>query len=494
MRLVDDLIAAVSPRAALRREMARQTLTELRAYAAAKTGRRTAGWTAGSGSASAEMDMGFARIRNRARSMIRDNEYASAAVERLAVNVIGTGITCLPANTSERQAWLEWSESTACDADGLTNLHGLCALAATHVFGDGEAIIRRRIRRAEDGLRIPLQLQVLEPDHLDHSKSGVLANGNVAILGVEYNQIGQRVAYWLYRQHPGEIAVAPRALESVRVPAGEVIHLFDRKRASQVRGVSRLAVSLMRLRDLADYEDAEIMRKKVEACFAAFVTTEEPDSVGALQTPQPGEDERIEKLAPGMIKYLKYGQSVEFANPSTTGVGSEFMVHQLHAVGVGTGLTYQQLTGDLRRANYTSTRAGLIEFYKLVDAWQWLLFIPGLVRPIRTWFQEAALYGGVATGSIGDDKITTPRKPHVDPLKDATAIKEQVRAGLMSLSEGIRELGEDPDLVFAEIARERETLKALGIVTDVDAAFYILKLDPMNVINATAEKTEGVAA
>ncbi|MNT64080.1 hypothetical protein D3C72_2019500 [compost metagenome] len=50
------------------------------------------------------------------------------------------------------------------------------------------------------------------------------------------------------------------------------------------------------------------------------------------------------------------------------------------------------------------------------------------------------------------------------------ATKEALRGTLMSLSEAIRERGDDPDKVFAEIRREREMLKAMGILSDTDAA------------------------
>jgi capsid protein len=52
--------------------------------------------------------------------------------------------------------------------------------------------------------------------------------------------------------------------------------------------VPRLAVSLMKLRDLDEYEEAELVRKKIEACFAAFVRT--GDGSRTLAEPRPTTD------------------------------------------------------------------------------------------------------------------------------------------------------------------------------------------------------------
>ena len=58
------------------------------------------------------------------------------------------------------------------------------------------------------------------------------------VQGVEFDALGRRRAYWLYPVHPGEVAMFRRAsLTSQPVPAASVLHLFDRLRPGQVRGV-----------------------------------------------------------------------------------------------------------------------------------------------------------------------------------------------------------------------------------------------------------------
>jgi lambda family phage portal protein len=136
------------------------------------------------------------------------------------------------------------------------------------------------------------------------------------------------------------------SLASQPVPASSVLHLFDRLRPGQVRGVPWFAPVILKLRDLDEYDDAELVRKKIEACFAAFVTgSDDEETLGAAATDADGR--RVESFEPGMIEYLAPGKDVKFATPSAGGDYAEYMRVQLHAIASGVGLTYELLTGDL---------------------------------------------------------------------------------------------------------------------------------------------------
>src|SRR5690348_15373182 len=87
------------------------------------------------------------------------------------------------------------------------------------------------------GLRRMDPIQLLEPDFLDDSRLGVLPNGNKVVQGVEFDPIGQRAAYWLFPEHPGNnFAIAAMGLVSKPVPASEIAHLYEHQR-TQARGV-----------------------------------------------------------------------------------------------------------------------------------------------------------------------------------------------------------------------------------------------------------------
>lgn len=473
MNLIDKLVGYVAPMAGVRREAARRALDMARSYDAAKVGRRTDGWVAGGGSANTEIGPALTRVRNRCRDVVRNNEYAAKALDTLVVNTVGEGIV---AKMPDQALWDDWCEY--CDADGQLDFNGLIELAQRTRRESGEVIIRFRARMPEDGLAVPLQIQVLEPDHLDGTRNGPLANGNYAIAGVEFNLIGQRVAYWLFPVHPGDVAAYRlQSLESKRVPASEILHYYRKRRPTQVRGMPELAVSLLRLRDLADYEQAELVRKKIESCFVAFVRTDDPTARLGSETKPTGKAAQ-EKVAPGMIKYLSNAEGVEFGSPASGGGYGDYTDTQLHAIAAGAGVMYSQMTGNLAKFNFSSYRAGLVEFRQLIKAEQWLALKPMVLAPIARRFQETARLAGATSKPVRAAVWTMPRLLWVDPLKDVMAAKEEHRGTTKSISETIRERGDDPEKVFAEIAAERKKLKDLGILTDSDAAVSQRLIDP----------------
>ena len=177
MNPIEQLLAAIAPRAALRRETARLQLEEMRKYSAAGRGRRTDSWMIQRGSADAISSLGFADIRDRAREQIRNNPWARKAIRVWADNLIGEGWSFKAKDgrrngrrgqdvTRLMQAWM--ADPLQCDYYGKANFDGLMAQVVEAWKGSGEVLIRARTPSSATmkrlGLRVPLQLQVLEAD------------------------------------------------------------------------------------------------------------------------------------------------------------------------------------------------------------------------------------------------------------------------------------------------------------------------------------------
>lgn len=462
---IDRLVGWINPTAGLKRARARAALGLVeRAYEGAKTGRRTGGWVTGGTSANAEIGVSLVALRNRSRELIRDNPYAAKACRAFVGNAVGTGFTL---KLSDGQAaWSQWC--TECDADGQKDFSGLIALAVNTLFESGEVLIRLRYRRPEDGLAVPLQMQVIEPDYIDNLKNEILPNGGWILNGVEFDPIGRRVAYWLYGSHPGDSAPILKSLTSRRVPAEDIIHLYEKTRPGQVRGVPRLAPALLRIRDLDDYEEAELVRKGIESCFAAFVTSDNDPELGITGTGKPGTPGRIETMTAGTIQYLQHGQDVTFGAPQHVRGYEDYVRQQLHAIAAGAGLTYELMTGDLSQVNYSSMRGGLLEFRRQIEQFRWLTLVPiALDAIVAAWINTARLSGVIRSKSV-THTWTAPRWDWVDPVKDVAGELLEIAAGLKPWQEGVRGRGLDPDENIRQIQEDQQRFKNADIAILID--------------------------
>lgn len=433
-------------------------LVTKRSYDGARNDRRSGGWVAVGSSANTEILPQLATLRNRSRDLVRNNPYAAKAMRVLASNRIGTGVTATIKDKTVAALWNKWIK--VCDADWQYDFYGLERLAATTEAESGECLIRFRYRKMSDGLPVPLQLQLLEPDFIDTGKNETLKNKGWIQNGIEFSPIGERVAYWLFNQHPGE-SLINTTVKSNRIPASDIIHFFDKKRPGQMRGVPILAPIMMTANDLNEYLEATLVRKAAEACIAAVVETD--DENRGIGNESIEDQMRIEELAPGMVQYLSPGEKLTFTNPSTSAGDVGYTNDRLHAIAAGIGITYEQLTGDLSQVNYSSIRAGTLDFRREIEQWQWLNFIPTVLNAVMEKFLETAFAAGLIPSTDIEYDWTTPRFDWVDPLKDVQGEQLELAMGLKTWSEAVRARGFNPDLLFEELKAEREKFKAAGI-------------------------------
>lgn len=471
MSLIERALAVISPQAALRRAQARTALNVLMNYDAAQAGRRGSSWRP-SGSDADAAAVRRAKLAFIARDMIRNTPLAARAQSVIAGNVVGTGIVPkVKGGTAGQQASLmqvinDHLLTTAIDADGRNTIYGLQRLVMNGLIDAGEVLIRRRQRLKSDGLALSLQLQVIEADYIDTARTGTGEAGGLIREGIEYDQIGRRVAYWLFDEHPGANARYVRSFQSHRVAASEILHVYRQDRPGQMRGVSWFAPVALALQDLADGQDAQLMRQKIAACFAAFVTDD-----GDSQAQEGGStDDLGGTIVPGTIRRLKPGEDVTFSEPPAVTGYEEFTRAVLRTVAAGMGITYEALSGDLSNVNFTSYKAGRIEMDQNIAAWQWLLLIPQMMQPVGRWIIEQwALEKAVLPKKGLAIDWVAPVRPLIDPAREIGALRDKVRAGFAARQQVIRELGDDPDEVIREQIADAGAADAAGLKFDSDA-------------------------
>jgi lambda family phage portal protein len=447
------------------------------AHDAAGSGRRLRGW-APSGVGPNRANAGAGTLRNRARDAARNDWAGRAIPQRWAANMVGTGILARPKTTNAdlretlRNLWDDWTE--VCDADGVLDLYGLQNMVARNWIEAGEVFVRLRPRRPEDGLPVPLQIQVIEADMVPATDSRA-PNGNEIRQGIEFNAFGQRIAYWLHRAHPGDGMGDTGTL--TRVPAEFLLHIYEPSRAGQLRGVSDLAPILARLRGVGDFDDAVLERQKLANLFAGFL--ERPASgLDAAIDPLTGQPVKTDHdgtpmaaLEPGTMQELLPGESVRFSEPPDAGAGySDFTRQQYQGVAAGTGLPYELLTGDLRGVSDRALRVILNEFRRHCQQRQWHILIPQFCRKVRAAWADAAVIAGILGGAEGREARRVTWVPqgwaYIHPTQDVQAQQIAVESGFTSRSRVITERGDDPEEIDRERAADEDREDALKLGGD----------------------------
>ncbi|MDQ2080485.1 phage portal protein [Xanthobacteraceae bacterium Astr-EGSB] len=497
MNLLDEAISWFAPESGARRALARMALAQYRHYDAAMVGRRTANWRATNASANETTRGTLARVRARSRDHVRNTWWGARIVSVVKAHAVGTGITPIvktgnkKLNKKALAAWRQWCRT--CDAEGQLNFDGLVALATGCIVESGEVLGRLNVVAQRDPAHVPLELQLLEPDHLDVSRDSVRLDGALRVVdqGVEYDTEGKRLAYWILPEHPGARGLLMRGT-SMRVPADEILHAYRKDRIGQGRGVPWLAPIALKGRDTADLEEAVVIKGRIEACLAAFIKTTNSGTTLAnrTQTERTANNgsRRIETLSPGMIKYLDQGEDITTVSPSSSLAFESILMMNWLALAAGAGVTYDQLTGDLRRANYSSLRAGKIEFRRIIEQFQWLTLVAMFLDPLWDKWCAFAQDFGVLPRRAGGYPVEwiMPAVEPIDPLKDMQADVAAVRSGRMTYPQFCAAWGLDPEEQLDQIE---------AWMRDLDRRKITLETDPRVALNkgvpAPAEQQAG---
>ena len=443
---------------------------------AAELSRRLKGWRPSGTDINTILQGSGDMLLKRSREIVLTNPYAANAREGFASSLIGTGIkpSSLISDQDLREEvqarWLEWSSEA--DADSSTDFFGLQTIIGSALFEAGEIFVRFRSRREADGLSVPLQLQLLEAEYCDRSYSVLHPNGNAIRCGIEFDQVGRRVAYHFWRQHPGDATSPLRTVERVRVPANQVLHVFIPQRPGQIRGLSRIVPALVKLFLLDQYDDAELDRKKVAALIAGFITqpdvTEEgePSAINAKDMDEEGIASA--QWQPGTMQILGPGEDIKFSDPADVGGNYEsFQYRTLLAVCAAMGMPYTSVTGDMLKVNYSTARTAMLELRRRIGPLQRNVIVHQFCRPVwRRWI-ETAVIAGVLSGDVrllqSKVKWIPPKWEWVDPLKDRQAEKLAVDAGFKARSDVIEAEGSDPEEIDQRIAADRARADRLGL-------------------------------
>lgn len=502
-RWLDSFVGVFAPKWAFERSRYRRAMDMQRNYDASRVNRNTYNWNAPTASADRAMSGHAERVRDRARDLVRNNAYARGALDAIVANVVECGIRPVLDEGPIADAWNRWCEHA--DVAGRLHFYEMQAMALRECIEAGEVMPHYLTRRKRLNLGLsPFCLELIESERIDSNQDSTFkrdsANGFIR-RGVKLDSDGKPEGYYLYDI---DLQSMQYAYNSRFYPANQVLHLFRVERAGQTRGMSWLAPVVMWLKDLHVYVENELQASAVASCFTvAIKTVDSGASWSELAAPTDADStdtdgNRFENIQPGLVTHLLPNEEVEVINPARPNGSCEPWINlMLRSIAVGMGMSYEIVSRDYSRTNFSSCRASSLEDRKRFRPLQkWLTW--HFCQPIyHEWFQSCCMAGMEGFPSL-DEFLASPERftnvewqapgwEWVDPLKEANAAKIEVETGFRSRTEIIAERGGDIRKVFAQLDKENELAESLDL--------NLLEGEPnsQSKVNADAENENATA-
>jgi len=434
-------------------------------YPAAGTGTRLARWRWNTGGPNNILGSALPTLRGRSRQMVRTTGEADVAIEAIVTDWIGTGIK--PQwNTADRgfnraiaDLWLAWTDDA--DADDRFDFYGLQGLALRSMLEAGDVFARIRIRRPEDDLIVPMQIQLLESEFCPYEKTEPAPGGQGYIQnGIEIDVLGKRRAYWMFREHPADGTRTQLAMTPVRIDGSQVVQLATIRRPGALRGEPWLSRALVKMLDVSQYDDAQVVRQKISAMYTGYASPV-AEQVMSGQTKPDADGVSVAPLEPGALHVLPSGVDIKWSAPPSPGdTYQEFMSQQYHEMAAASGVLYEVMTGDYSTVNDRTWRAAMSVLKRRSQRYQHGLFVYQFCRPIVTAWVDTAINAGEldVPKAIDVRKLYRPKWipqawEYINPVQDIAAKRDEVRSGFKSRRMQVSADGYDVE----EIDEENQT-------------------------------------
>lgn len=466
MNVLDKAIAALSPEKGLKRAAARQRLQIMNSgysnYGASHTKKSLLGWLYGGGSANEDIQDNLSTLRQRSRDLYMGVPLATGAIKTCRTNVVGGGLKLKSQidyevlGISEEDArkleskiereFALWADSPACDIERLDNFYELQQLTFLNWLMSGDVIVTLPVT-SRTNMPYDLRISLIEADRL----STPIGNSNTKIVGgVEVNEAGEVVAYHISTHHPlsyENIETKWTRVEAYGAKTGRrnVLHIMNRERIGQRRGVPFLAPVIEALKQLGRYTDAELVAAVVSGMFTVFIEKESASSESAFgevisqeQQVDSGDEGSLE-LAPGAIIDLNEGEKATALNPGRPNTAFDgFVIAICRQIGAALEIPYELLVKNFN-ASYSASRGALLEAWKMFRMYRtWLS--NDFCQPIfEEWLWEAVAKGRIpAPGFFADPIIRKaycgaewngPAQGLLNPVQEVNAAEKRVQNG-----------------------------------------------------------------
>ena len=505
--VVDKIVAIFSPKAAAYRQAYRSAQTMLTSYRGSDNTRLNGGWMSSPGSADQDIINNLPTLRQRSRDLNRNAPFAAGITNTMTTNTIGSGIrpqsrlrpdklgiTQQEAIDFQNQMDAVWDKWTPfADASERLSFYEIQQLVHRQIIENGEIFLIPVMLDKPDR-PYALAYQLIEADRVG-TPFNFQTNPAVRA-GIEIGQeFGEPITYYVREVHPGDITLRflgsnPlkwRSYQAKNPQTGRknIFHLYFMLRPQQTRGVPFFAPVIDYFQHLDKYLEAELVAARVSACFALFITKNDPN---AAFTGTPGDQDsqgkKLNTLEPGMVEYLAQGESVNSFNPQRPGGTFEmFMMQLLRMISAALNLPYELVTKDFTKSNYSNMRASLLQAYRYFKTHQQWMNDKFNQPTYEMVIEEAVLSGELKLPNFFKNKKEWTRCrwiaegwEWVDPLKEAQASVLAHDNNFTTLQDVAAGRGQDWEEVLEQRAKELQRVKDLEKQYDVQ--FTVIPAPP----------------
>lgn len=191
-------------------------------------------------------------------------------------------------------------------------------------------------------------------------------------LGIQYSESGAIQGYWVRNSNPGD-ELYTNDDDYTFIPRYDpdtgkvrIIHVFEQLVPEQSRGFPWLAAAMEEMLDVEDYREAELITKKVEACFGVVVKRSENSQSAwdaannAANGEYDSEGNRLEELEPGMVHYIDADEDITTVTPQRPGGDYQpFIETAFRSIAAALNMPYEILAKNFFRTTYSSGRLGM---------------------------------------------------------------------------------------------------------------------------------------
>lgn len=456
-----------------------------RNYSGSITAPRYADFNASERSADAELVSSLVVLRGRSRNLARNNPHARRYMQLMQDNIVGengfrlqvnalneaNGGVDTAGNRRIEEAWRMWAKNVT--TDGKMTFREASELVVRTWCRDGEVFIQK-IRNSR--YRDRFSLYFIEADRIDVTLNQKNAStGNQIRMGVEVDSHGTPVAYHALTYHPGDTdwTAIPSNRKYVRIPAAEIIHIYEKSRPGQTRGEPPMCGIMTDAKMLAGYREAEITNRRLSAAKMGFFKRIMPGAgpvAGIADSEDPDTGALEMDIEPGKMSVLPEGYEFDkFDSSGSTTDYADFEKQIIRSMAAGLNVSYYSLAMDLSDASFSSMRQGALSERDFYRGMQVFFIEEFAVKVYSEWLASSLEFGDVGIPLFRYDKFLNAAyfRPRgwkwVDPSKDVKAAIDAYENNMTSLTHVVGEQGRELNEVVDEIVAERKLLDAAGL-------------------------------